>query len=76
MATTFTELEAIERNTSAWTLDAYGCHVRRGDVLDCIAKNVTEAHDPFAELIAAIKGDGRKTFSKAKLLELIAEHRP
>lgn len=70
------ELDEIERNTPAWTLDAYGCHIQRDLFVDSLGFDVVAVRDPFAELIATIEGDDRKTFSKSKILELINEYRP
>jgi hypothetical protein len=70
------ELEALERDTSAWTIAADGNHVRRSELLELIVTEAREANDPLAALIDSIKADSRKSFSKAKLLELIEEFRP
>lgn len=68
-----TELEALERNTPAWTTTADGNAVQRAEWMDALVNEVLEAHDPLAGLLEYVKADSRKSFSKSVLIELLEE---
>lgn len=68
-----TELEALERNTPAWTTTVDGNAVQRAEWIELLVNDVLEVHDPLAGLLEYIKADSRRTFSKKALIELLEE---
>lgn len=57
---------------SVWLTDADGNTVHRDDLLNRIAEELNGVEESsIGELIATIKADTRKTFSKKKIIELI-----
>jgi len=57
-----------------WLTDADGNTVHRDDLLNRIAEELNGVEESsVGELIATIKADPRKSFSKKKIIELIEE---
>jgi hypothetical protein len=68
-------LDALLENFGEWVRTADGNNVRKQELCALIIDEVLDEYDPLTDLADKIRADKRKTFSKAKLLELIEELR-
>lgn len=69
-------LERIIDTLPAWTTDELGCNVRRESIGEDVENAVLDEARPFADLLAAVDGSTRKTWSRKAIIELIEEYTP
>lgn len=60
---------------NVWVRDAAGCLVTRAELAERVIEELDRGGNTrLSAVIQAIRGDDRKTFSKARVIELIEEH--